>query len=221
MMGLDIFTNMGTQPVPAASRSSCTDPTSSSRESGQHGYGGAGVREACSSGAADSKGPVPQHQGETDFRDMLENFFSTFEQDINGCAGAVDVESQTGSLAGHAQAETQTPPGSRRLEPAAHRAARAKCSKKNVPKKPQKKRASKKYALSPQKRQESAPSSGPNVIKFQERENRQLQLMPVVKLERRVPLPDRVILQGTRLQNLSNKVSVIPPLLLTTLLTQR
>ncbi|XP_056900055.1 uncharacterized protein LOC130531899 [Takifugu flavidus] len=196
MMGLDIFPNISTQPVPPASRSSCTDPTSTSTESRQHGHGGAAGKEGGSSGAPNSKGAVPQQQGETDFREMLENFLSTFEQEIQGCAGTMDVESQTGALAGGSQAETQTP--SRWLEPSAHHATLPKRagSKKKVPKKPRKKRARKKYTLSSQKRQESVPSSKPHINNLQMRENLQLFQMPVVKLDRRIVLPDRVIKSG-------------------------
>ncbi|XP_029702920.1 uncharacterized protein isoform X3 [Takifugu rubripes] len=196
MMGLDIFPNISTQPVPPASRSSCTDPTSTSTESRQHGHGGAAGKEGGSSGAPNSKGAVPQQQGETDFREMLENFLSTFEQEIQGCAGTMDVESQTGSLAGGSQAETQTP--SRWLEPSAHHATLPKRagSKKKVPNKPRKKRARKKYTLSSQKRQESVPSSKPHINNLQMRENLQLFQMPVVKLDRRIVLPDRVIKSG-------------------------
>lgn len=193
MMGLDIFPNIGTQPAPPASRSSCTDPTSTSTESRPHGHGGAVGKESGSSGAPNSKGPVPQQQGETDFREMLENFLSTFEQEIQGCAGAMDVESQTGSLAGGSQAETQTP--SRWREPSAHHATLPKCAniKKKVPNKPQKKRRRKKSTRSPQKRQESVPSIKLNINNLQKRENQQLFQMPVVKLGRRILLPDRVI----------------------------
>lgn len=192
MMGLDIFPNISTQPVPTASRSSCTDPTSTSTESRQDGHGGAVGKEGGSSRAPNSKSPVPQQKGETDFREMFENFLSTFEQEIQGCAGTMDVESQTGSLAGGSQAETQTP--SRWFEPSAHHATLPKCadSKKKVHK-PQKKRGRKKYTMSRQKLQESVPSSKPNINNLQKRENQQLFQMPVVKLDRRIPLPDRVI----------------------------
>lgn len=186
MMGLDIFPNISTQPAPPASRSSGTD-------SRQRGHAGAVGKEGGSAGAPNSKGPVPQQQGETDFREMLENFLSTFEQEIQGCAGTMDVESQTGSLAGGSQAETQTP--SRWVEPSARHATLPKCagSKKKVPNKPQKKRGRKKHTRSPQKLQESVPSSKPNINDLQKWGNQQLLQMPVVKLDRRILLPGRVI----------------------------
>lgn len=193
MMGLDIFPNISTQPVPPASRSSCTDPTSTSTENRPEGRGGPVGKEGGGSGAPNSKGPVPQQKGEADFREMLENFLSTFEQEIQGCAGTMDVESQTGSLAGGSQVETQTP--SRWLEPSAPHATLPKCanSKRKVPKRPQKKRERKKYRPSPRKLQESVPSSKPNINNLQKRENHQLFQMPVVKLDRMIPLLDQVI----------------------------
>lgn len=193
MMGLDIFPNISTQLVPPASRSSCTDPPSTSTESRQHGHGGTVGKQGGSSGAPSSKDPVPQQKGETDFREMLENFLSTFEQEIQGCAGTMDMESQTGSLAGGSQAETQTP--SRWLEPSAHYTTLPKCtdSKKKVLNKRQKKRGRNKSTLSRQKLQESVPSSKPNINNLQKRENEQLFQMPVVKLDRMILLPDQVI----------------------------
>lgn len=193
MMGLDIFPNISSPPAPPASRSSCAEPTSTGTESRPHGRGGAAGREGASSGPPNSKGPVPQQKGETDFREMLENFLSTFEQEIQGCAATMDMESQTGSLAGGSQVETQTP--SRWLEPSAQHATLPKSadSKKKAPKRPQKKRERKKCTPSPRKLQEAVLSSKLNINYLQKRGNHQLFQMPVVKLDRRIPLLDQMI----------------------------
>lgn len=214
MMGLDIFPNIGAQRVLPASSSSCTDATSTARENRQQGHAVAVVKEGGSSGAGNSKGPVPHQQGETDFREMLENFLSTFEQEIHGCAVTENSEIQTGSPMGSCQAaanqqaaETQTPARSQQLKPSAHHTTRPQCTnsrKKSVPNTPQKKRGRNKYK--PSQLPTSVPSSELNVRKLQKQENQQLQQTPVVKLDRRVPLPDRVILRGNRLQNLNIKV---------------
>lgn len=214
MMGLDIFPNIGAQRVLPASSSSCTDVTSTRRETRQQGHAAAVVNEGGRSGSGNSKGPVPHQQGQTDFREMLENFLSNFEQEIHGCAVTEDSEIQTGSLAGSCQAaanqqaaQTQTPAGSQQLKPSAHHTTRPQCTnsrKKSVPNTPQKKRGRNKY--NPSQLQTSVPSSELNARNLQKQENQQLQQTPVVKLDRRVPLPDRVILRGNRLQNLNIKV---------------
>lgn len=214
MMGLDIFPNIGAQRVLPANSSSCTDATATGRENRQQGHAAAVVKEGGSSGAGNSKGPGPHQQGETDFREMLENFLSTFEQEIHGCAVTEDAEIQTGSPAGSCQAaanqqaaETQTPARSQQLKPSAHHTTRPQCTssrKKSVPNTPQTKRGRNKY--NPSQLQTSVPSSELNVRDVQKQENQQLQQTPVVKLDRRVPLPDRVILRGNRLHNLNIKV---------------
>lgn len=199
MMGLDIFPNSSTEPVPPASSSSCT--------------GRASVKEA---GPASSRGPGPQPPGETYFKEMLENFLSGFQQEIQGCNAAENEAaawSQTRSLAGSSQgadrqlAGTKTPARSRPQEASAGNATRSKPSqtgKKSAPKKPQKRRGRKEQRL-----KDSVPSGELNLRKL-----KQLKQMAVVILERRDPLPDRITLQGKDDQSLNNdKVSRISPLL--------
>lgn len=215
MMGLDIFPNSSTQPAPPAS----TDSTSTGTESRQLGH--AFVKECGRSGTANSKGPVPQQQGETNFREMLENFLSTFEQEIRGCNAAEDEavgRSQTRSLAGSSQAAKQQQlagpkkPGRPRRASActAPRSQRTNQRKKSVPKKPRKRRGRKEDVLSQQGPKDLVPSREPNIRKLQKHENQQLKQMPVVKLERRWPLPDTIILQGNGLQHLNNNHKVPP-----------
>lgn len=207
-MGLDIFPNSSAQPAAAASGGGCTHPSSTGTESRQHGH--AVAKEGGRSGAA---------QGETEFRETLENFLFGFEQEIHGCAAA---EEQT---AGRSQARSlaakQQPAGTSPLVRLRPRRASA-CSachsklepsrKKSVPKKPPKRgRKRKKDGPLPQKPKKAAPLGGPDVGKLHAQDNPQLRKMPVVRLGRRGPLPDRMILQGQGLQSLADtKVSDIP-----------
>lgn len=224
MMGLDIFPNSSTQPAPPAGSSSCTYSICTSAENRQHGH--ALVKEGGRSGSANSKGPVTQQQGETDFREMLENFLSTFEQEIHGCSAAEGEtvgRSQTRSLAGSSQAASQqltgtkTPIRLRLRKASASSAARSEHPnhrKESAPKKPRKRRGRKKHMPPQQRLRDLGPSSELDIRKLQKHENQQLKQMPVVKLERRGPLPDRLILQGKGLQTLNNnKVFYIPTLL--------
>lgn len=214
MMGLDIFPSSGTQPVPPAASGSCTYPASTGTETRQHGH--ASVKGG-PSGTANRTGPVPQQQGESDFREMLENFLSAFEQEIHGCGAAEDEavgRSQPRSPAGSSQAANRqlagpgTPVQSRRRRrrrrDSAGNATRSKRSngrKKSAAKEPQKRRGRKEH-LPPQPRLKGlAPPSEPNIRQpdskaflLQRQENQQLKQRPVVKLGRRGPLPDRMIL---------------------------
>lgn len=210
MMGLDIFPNSsGAQPAPPAG--------SGSTESRQHGHA------VVKGGGRPGRGPVPQPQGEAEFGEMLENFLSTFEQEIRGCSAEEERVggSQTRSLAGSSQAAgTEAPTRSRLRQASASNAARSKRAesrKTSVPQKPRKRgRRRKEQTLSQQTLKDLVLPSEPNIGKLQKLENQQLKQMAVVKLGRRDPLPDRMILQGNGLPDLTNsnnKVSDIstPP----------
>lgn len=215
MMGLDIFPNSSTQPVPPATSGSCTYPISTSTETRQHGHA---FVKGGPSGPANRTGPVPQQQGELDFREMLESFLSAFEQEVHGCNAAEDEavgQSQTRSPAANQQlAGTGTPVQSRPRRDSACNATRSKRSnsrKKSVPKKPQKRRGRKEHLPSQQRLKDLAPPSELNIRQLQKQENLQLKQMPVVKLGRRGPLPDRMILPANDNLN-NNKVSDISAL---------
>lgn len=221
MMGLDIFPNSSAQPAPPAGSGSCTYPVSSSAESRQHGL--AFVKGGGRSGTATSRGAAPQPRGEAELGDMLENFLSTFEREIRGCnpAGEERVgRSQTRAFAGSSQAanqqlaRTKTPISSRLRMASASNAARAKSGesrKTSVSQKPRKRRRRKEQKPSQQTLKDLVLPSELNIGKLEKQENQQLKQMPVVKLGRRGPLPDRMILQGKGLPDLNgnNKVSDI------------
>lgn len=224
MMGLDIFPNSSTQPAPPAGSSSCTYSICTSAENRQHGH--AFVKEGARSGSANNKGPVPQQQGETEFREMLENFFSSFEPEIQGCSAAEGEtvgRSQTRALAGSSQAASQqlerrkTPIRSRLRKASASSATRSlrTTNRKESPaKKPGKTRGRKKRMPPQQRLKDLGRCSDLDIRKLQKEENQQLKQMPVVKLERRGPLPDTLILHGKGLPNLNiDKVFYAPTLL--------
>ncbi|CAG04766.1 unnamed protein product [Tetraodon nigroviridis] len=147
--------------------------------------------------------------GEGEFREMLENFLSTFEQEIHG-GGAAEEEPAGRGLARSAAGGSQPPARTKtlvRVRPqratdcSACHAKLGSDTKKRVPKKPRKRRGRKEGAPPPQKQKDLVP---PDIRKLQKLENQQLRQMPVVMLGRRGPLPERMILQGHGLQNLAN-----------------
>lgn len=211
MMGLDIFPNSGAQPAPPAGSGSCTYAVSSSAESRQHGS---------RSGTATGRGAAPQPRREAELGDMLDNFLSTFEREIRGCNPAGEervARGQTRAFAGSSQAANQplarskTPISSRLRKASASIAARserAESRKKSDSQKPRKRRRRKEQKPSQQTPKDLVLPSEPIIRKL---ENQQLRQMPVVKLGRRGPLPDRMILRGKGLPDLNgnNKVSDI------------
>lgn len=224
MMGLDIFPNSSAQPAPPAGGGSCTYPISSSAESRQHGP--AFVKGGGRSGTATSRGAAPQPRGEAELGDMLENFLSTFEREIRGCnpAGEERVgRSQTRALAGSSQAanqqlaRTKTPISSRLRRASASNAARAKSAESRETSvsprvfQPRKRRRRKEQKPPQQTLKDLVLPSELNIRKLEKQENQQLKQIPVVKLGRRGPLPERIILQGKGLPDLNgnNKVSDI------------
>lgn len=214
-MGLDIFPTSSTQPVPPASSSNSTSLIST--RTGQ-AFGKEGAR----SGTASNKGPVPKQQGESDFREMLENFVSSFDQEIhssNAAAGETVGRSQTRSRAGSSQAAKQQEAGT--TTSLRSRPRKANNRKKSVPKHPPKRGRKKEHMLPQQRQEELVPPSEPIIRKLHKQEKQrllqlqQLKQMPVVKLVRRDSLPDTMVLSGKGLWDLSsNKVPYISAFLL-------
>lgn len=229
MMDLDIIPNTSaTQSQPAhsaSSSSSCKHATSGSilSQNKQNQVAGV-VKEVGSSSTARSAVPVPQQDGAGELNDMLENFLLNFEQHIQNCASREEAQMAdqrcTEAPVRICQRnkpenkETESQEYSQPLKPHSHTTFCTKHTEKRrekVPNKRQKTKRKKKYIRSVEKKKtrlkNPAPSSDTKTRMIHDCRDRQLQQVPVVKLERTVPLPDSITLQGNSLQSLNIKLS--------------
>ncbi|CAJ1058643.1 uncharacterized protein LOC117817857 isoform X1 [Xyrichtys novacula] len=199
MMGLNILPN----------QTKHQESTTVLVERGSRHVGGGGGGGGSSSGSAV---PVLQQQGEGELHDMLENFLQSFEQHLHSCSTTEETEKDGQSSADAAlnkhkrrtnKADTVQSSSQPRRSPAVPQKPTETATRVKVrPKRPRKRRKNQYLFTMERKRVRKRVSSSKAKDKtVPDRGDRQLQQMPVVKLERSGPLPARVTLQGLSCQS--------------------
>lgn len=158
------------------------------------------------SNCADSEGPILQQQREGELNEMLENLLLSFEQHTDSCAATEEMEmgGQSCTEAMNDEAESHTA--------RAHSAVTVGTPEKVKKAAKQRKRKRKnEYPFSFEKKRVRKPvlSSDAKTKMVHDQQDKQLQQMPVVKLERSGPLPVRVTLKGHGSHYLEVKVTNI------------
>lgn len=186
-------------------------------------------RGAAGSSSANSEVPALQQQGDRELNEMLERFLLSFEQHVDNCSTRKEMvtggqscteapnrNSQITEQQRKNEAETTKrrsrpckPSSVRRAFPSKNTAGTLK--KDRAPAKRRKRRIKNHYLFSLEKKrvrvEKPASSSDAKAQMVKDRRDKQLQLMPVVKLERSGPLPARVTLQTHSCQSLGAKVT--------------
>ncbi|XP_035525700.1 uncharacterized protein LOC118333986 [Morone saxatilis] len=170
------------------------------------------------SSSANSMVPILQQQGEGELNEMLEHFLMSFEQHVDSCAPRDEVE-----MGGQSRAEAPVrssqklqqsdgaeTPATQPRKASAHNAAPPKHNEKTPSvSKRQKKRRKNEYLFSSEKKRvrvkKPVSSSDAKTKIVHDRGDKQLQQIPVVKLERSGLLPVKVALQGHSCQSLDLK----------------
>ncbi len=186
------------------------------------------------SSSANSGEPVLQQQGDGELDDMLEHFLQSFEQHVDSCTAreeemigcrscteASDRRPQTTEQQRTDKAETPVRHSKPHNTPSKH--AAGTLGKDRAPAR-RKRRTKYQYLFSLEKKRvkvrKPASSSDAKTKIIQDEGDRQLKLIPVVKLERSGPLPVSVRLQRRDCQTLGVKVtnislsSVLMPLIM-------
>ncbi|XP_037318435.2 uncharacterized protein LOC119211550 [Pungitius pungitius] len=183
MMGLDILpiSNSTPHPAPAVGGGYSTCGDTSVQNKGRTrapSRGLHGSTRVTAKAREDGEQPVLQQQGEGELSEMLEHFLQSFEQHVDSCtARAAEEEGGESCQA--------TPPKNTEEAQVIRAAAnkRRRWKKNKYPFSRERKRAGKLAAL-----------SAADAAAAAARRDEQLRQLPVVKLERSGPLPDRVIL---------------------------
>lgn len=174
------------------------------------------LRGGGSCGAASGETLVLQQQGEGgEMNDILDHFLMSFEQHIDNSGAREEADAQSSAEAAHTrQQQDVAEPPANDLQPrktrSGTRAERVKAtSRRKTPRGRRRGRRRTRRTSSPENQRANVgnpPLSGVKAARmFPELDDRQLQQMPVVKLERRGPLPAQVTLQDP--SSLNSKVT--------------
>ncbi|TKS72340.1 BTB/POZ domain-containing protein 18 [Collichthys lucidus] len=146
------------------------------------------------SNCADSEGPILQQQREGELNEMLENLLLSFEQHADSCAATEEME-----VGGQSCREVMNDEAESHAA-RAHSAVTVGTQEKVKKAAKQRKRKRKnEFPFSFEKKRVRKPelSSDAKTKMIHDQQEKQLQQMPVVKLERSGPLPVRVTLRGS------------------------
>ncbi|XP_041653035.1 uncharacterized protein LOC121516049 isoform X2 [Cheilinus undulatus] len=189
MMGLDILPNDNGDNSSSQNRGSTNVPlvAGSTQVVGKGG------------GVSSSSEPVLQQQGEGEINDMLENFLQSFEQHVDSCSTMEDVErrsqSSTKAILSKYRKSQSDEAGIRQSCSQLHKSPSIPQKQAEEIAKPVRKRPKKwgknQYQFSLEKKRVKVRKTASS----NEERDKQLQQIPVVKLERSGKLPVRVSLQ--------------------------